>query len=539
MAFFADNNIDWHSMRKQFAERPSLQELLLLNGNEQVENELLRGVGGGGRVMKLALDKRRSERLALLAVEREMRPLSELKLSTGVSTTFKAYFEEKYAASTSDLTQPLVELDSLHLHAAFLSKSVNSVVSSSANSGKSRTPDKKSKSFRSLFIVEHVIVLPFRVDELVPYLMLPAVFHRANCLLKARKLRRLVARSIFADLAIQPTTTNDDDDDDDCDSERNSWHKSIKFHRQIGAKVSPKEEEEEEDDDDDDEEMPVDRVCLVGPTLPALPPASAPPSPPPTLIVSERRPTTSACAPNTYQLLQCLTLKSASDDFDLERYEILGDCYLKLAVVVKIYMQFFGTNEGKMAGLKSLRVSNRNLYRLALAKRLNEYIVSENVNGYGHSGSGSAASTLALIQPFGFAVPVIDADTASASPAALALASGQKLKLSDKSLADCVEALIGVYLITMGYAAADSFIKWLGFKISEKDAGVLDFDRSVAPPNPILVSCDVTSFLQTLALRYGRFETMLGYKFNNLTYLYQAFTHPSDMKNRYTSSYQK
>ena len=34
--------------------------------------------------------------------------------------------------------------------------------------------------------------------------------------------------------------------------------------------------------------------------------------------------------PNVYNVLQCLTLKSANDNFDLERYEILG-VYLKKA----------------------------------------------------------------------------------------------------------------------------------------------------------------------------------------------------------------
>jgi dsRNA-specific ribonuclease len=82
--------------------------------------------------------------------------------------------------------------------------------------------------------------------------------------------------------------------------------------------------------------------------------------------------------PNVYHIFQCLTTKSAHEQFDFERYEIMGDCFLKLTVVMKIYLQFTNTNEGNMAELKSHRVSNKYLYKLARNKNLNEFINSEN-----------------------------------------------------------------------------------------------------------------------------------------------------------------
>ena len=95
---------------------------------------------------------------------------------------------------------------------------------------------------------------------------------------------------------------------------------------------------------------------------------------PPLLIKENQLNETEVYFPNAYHILQCLTTKKANDNFDLERYEILGDCFLKFMVVMKIYSMFPNTNEGNMAELKSQRVSNKYLFKLAKKKRLNEFI---------------------------------------------------------------------------------------------------------------------------------------------------------------------
>ena len=93
---------------------------------------------------------------------------------------------------------------------------------------------------------------------------------------------------------------------------------------------------------------------------------------PPELLINDLNPNEKEYDfPSTYDILQCLTLKSAIDNFDLERYEILGDCFLKLIVVLKIYQRFSNTNEGNMATLKSCRVSNKYLFKLAQKKIYN------------------------------------------------------------------------------------------------------------------------------------------------------------------------
>lgn len=226
----------------------------------------------------------------------------------------------------------------------------------------------------------------------------------------------------------------------------------------------------------------------------------------PELLIKETN--TNGTFPNVYHVLQSLTSKNAHDSFDFERYEIMGDCFLKLVTVMKIYLQFTNTSEGNMAGLKSQRVSNKYLYKLAVSKNLNDYIISEN------------------FQP---KVNWIVPNQLNTNDERF------KFTLSDKSLADCVEALIGCYLIHSGSEYAKAFIQWLGFKISDQE-GSADLVMKQKFPDPLLAPLP-DSFDMT---RFKNFEkTILKYEFKNIVYLYQAFTHPSYTRNRYTASYQK
>ncbi len=238
----------------------------------------------------------------------------------------------------------------------------------------------------------------------------------------------------------------------------------------------------------------------------------------PTLIIQEgQRINNKIAFPNVYHILQCLTTKNAKDSFDLERYEVMGDCYLKLIVVMKIYLKFTNTNEGNMAELKSQRVSNKYLFKLAHSKQLYEYISYINfqpkVNWIGPNYNTFVDDNIK------------DKDNCQ----------NFYHEMSDKTLADCVEALIGCYLIHSGQDGAKAIIQWLDFKISNQEgpADFLKFDLTLPKPAYNAVHD------KTTLSRYIKFAEKFNYKFNDIMYLYQAFTHPSCTKNRCTASYQK
>jgi endoribonuclease Dicer len=216
--------------------------------------------------------------------------------------------------------------------------------------------------------------------------------------------------------------------------------------------------------------------------------------------------------PNVYIILQCLTLKSANDCFDLERYELLGDCFLKFIIVINLYAKFKKTNEGNLVALKSILVSNKNLYKLALKKKLQNYITSES-----------------LLPKVNWLAPNFKSYITNSKSDPL------KFKLSEKVLADCVEALLGAYLLYSGPLAAISILEWLDFRISKQDKKSSLTVNSFEDPKESSPDFSIKNDLNKLS----NFEQEINYKFKNTLHLYQAFTHPSYTKNRITASYQR
>ncbi|XP_055989305.1 endoribonuclease Dicer isoform X1 [Sorex fumeus] len=74
--------------------------------------------------------------------------------------------------------------------------------------------------------------------------------------------------------------------------------------------------------------------------------------------------------PNPGLILQALTLSNASDGFNLERLEMLGDSFLKHAITTFLFCTYPNAHEGRLSYMRSKKVSNCNLYRLGKKKGL-------------------------------------------------------------------------------------------------------------------------------------------------------------------------
>ena len=133
--------------------------------------------------------------------------------------------------------------------------------------------------------------------------------------------------------------------------------------------------------------------------------------------------------------------------------------------------------------------------------------------------------------------------------------------IPDKSIADCVEALIGAYLIACGPRGALIFMNWLGLDLlshpnsdqqqcdiqcgekKQTDKANEGSDSSSvfpAAPTPLLdKSLGAKLQLDFLLNGYDKFEELIGYKFRDRSYLLQAFTHASYYPNRLTDCYQR
>jgi len=161
--------------------------------------------------------------------------------------------------------------------------------------------------------------------------------------------------------------------------------------------------------------------------------------------------------------------------FNLERLETLGDSYLKFIVSLFLYHKFPTFNEGQLTALKGKMIGNRNLYYCGNKKGIpgriknDAFVPSSNFIPPAYSVYRPLQKILTdeSIAPnvlYEFLIPTMERFTGYISEDTLNMMKQTVLSwdkgdkqtgvehylgvqvLSDKTVADSVEALIGVYL---------------------------------------------------------------------------------------------
>ncbi len=245
-------------------------------------------------------------------------------------------------------------------------------------------------------------------------------------------------------------------------------------------------------------------------------------------------------------LLQALTLSNASDGFDLERLETIGDSFLKQAITVYLFFCYPHIHEGKLSYLRSKQVSNYNLYKLGRRKGLHEILVSNKFEPLEAwlpphyesvvSLKNNDSSSQLLNKLFSSSKETPSSQQQQQQP------QFDKYKehiVSDKSIADSVEAIIGAYLIRSGPFAALQVMSWFGLEVLPKakceDGSEVLVNLSEVPPPYINDPIKLNEMLFEL----GTFQACLGYEFKEPAFLLQAFTHASYTFNTVTDCYQR
>uniref|UniRef100_A0A674F5F3 ribonuclease III n=1 Tax=Salmo trutta TaxID=8032 RepID=A0A674F5F3_SALTR len=367
--------------------------------------------------------------------------------------------------------------------------------------------------------------------------------------------------------------------------------------------------------------------------------------------------------PNPGLILQALTLSNASDGFNLERLEMLGDSFLKHAITTYLFCTYPDAHEGRLSYMRSKKVSNCNLYRLGKKKGLPSrmvvsifdppvnwlppgYVVNQDESSEDKwdedevpdelleededlmwkeskeevnieddleyyqehikfidnmlMGSGAFGKKISLRTfPAALATP---APGPSPSPGGGGSADefdysswdamcyldpskageeddfvvgfwnpseencGVELAkqsisydlhteqcIADKSIADCVEALLGCYLTSCGERAAQMYLCSLGLKVLPVESRTLREEGGVTevanldlqygwlkiPPRCMFDHPDAERTLNHLISGFESFERKISYTFQNKAYLLQAFTHASYHYNTITDCYQR
>jgi endoribonuclease Dicer len=231
----------------------------------------------------------------------------------------------------------------------------------------------------------------------------------------------------------------------------------------------------------------------------------------------------------SWQILEALTAASCQETFCYERAELLGDAYLKWVVSRFLFLKYPQKHEGQLTRMRQQMVSNMVLYEFALNKTLQSYIQADRFAPSRWAAPG--------------VLPVFDEETKESEPSIFGEepTTGTELQkdydddyadsiqedgeidgdtscyrvLSTKTLADVVEALIGVYYVAGGKIAANHLMKWIGIH-AELDP------QEIPPPNPYNIP---ESILR--GINFDTLEGILGTKFQNKGFLVEAITHAS------------
>ncbi|KAK2419457.1 dicer [Trifolium repens] len=229
------------------------------------------------------------------------------------------------------------------------------------------------------------------------------------------------------------------------------------------------------------------------------------------------------------KILEALTAASCQETFCYERAELLGDAYLKWVVSRFLFLKYPQKHEGQLTRMRQQMVSNMVLYQYALSKGLQSYILADRFAPSrwaapgvlpvfdedmkdGESSLFDGEQSICKIERMdntdGFDDEMEDGELESDS-------SSYRV-LSSKTLADVVEALIGVYYVEGGKNAANHLMKWIGIHIE------IDPDEMESTTKPSIIPDSILKSVDFEAL-----EGALNIKFKDKGLLIESITHAS------------
>ncbi|XP_061353511.1 endoribonuclease Dicer homolog 3-like isoform X2 [Gastrolobium bilobum] len=221
-------------------------------------------------------------------------------------------------------------------------------------------------------------------------------------------------------------------------------------------------------------------------------------------------------------ILEALTTMKCSESFSMERLELLGDSVLKYAVSCHLFLRYPEKHEGQLSEWRSCLTSNSALHRFGTDRKLQGYI------------RDSAFEPRRWVAPGQHCIHPVpcgcDVDTFQVPLDKRFQTDEPTVKVGkccdrghrwmcSKTIADCVEALIGVYYVRGGHTAALHVMQWLGI-----DVGL---DPQLV--HKAITRASIRSFVPK-ADDVKALELKLGYEFSTKGLLQEAITHPSQQE---------
>ncbi|KAG7298937.1 hypothetical protein JYU34_017404 [Plutella xylostella] len=278
--------------------------------------------------------------------------------------------------------------------------------------------------------------------------------------------------------------------------------------------------------------------------------------------------------PELKDVLAALTVIKSGDTFNLERAETLGDSFLKFAATLYLFHKFPQCNEGQLTNIKGRLIGNRNLYyagarvnlggRMKLEqfgprkdflvpgflapKELREQIEEMQIRptiliGVEFSRPEMLSGCLSADSRAAMAARLADSSSGQVEPEPPHAPQGAMQAYvaatvaRDKTIADCVEALIGTYLLSSGIPGAVKVLEW--FRILPKEDNFKEYLHKPVPTALSMGKIQVDDIDYLLNNCRIDIERKLNYTFRDPTFLLEALSHPSYIRNRHTRSYER
>ncbi|CAM0950731.1 unnamed protein product [Alopecurus aequalis] len=231
------------------------------------------------------------------------------------------------------------------------------------------------------------------------------------------------------------------------------------------------------------------------------------------------------------QILEAITTLRCSEDFSMERLELLGDSVLKYAVTCHLFLKFPDKDEGQLSSTSRVDIiSNAALYGFGIEHKIQGYIRDAAFDPRRWLAPGQLSiHRVPCACPVDSEVVTQDIHVVDDKPIVKigqACDKGHRWMCS-KSISDCVEAVIGAYYVEGGLRAALAVLKWLGVDTEIEEELVIQAIMS-ASVKTYLPKIDVIEML----------EAKLGYSFSVKGLLLEALTHPSQQQSLERYSYQ-
>ena len=198
----------------------------------------------------------------------------------------------------------------------------------------------ENKANRQYLIPEILDIHPIPASFWRKAVCLPSILHRINCLLAAEDLRRRIAEQTDVGIIIPPIGLSfphlqmDWENMDECKATG-----PFQIEPDLPPNYPYKDQVDWDEPEPAQEEVPalafpMNQIALN--TNLFIHEKNIQQRPQPITVFPQRfdMKTVADIGPTPDQILQTLTLSKASDGFNLERLEMLGDCFLKYAVTV-------------------------------------------------------------------------------------------------------------------------------------------------------------------------------------------------------------